>query len=60
MDYSTREVHIHELPLSFEENPEAFVVTQFSNDGKTFSLSDTDYMVVDLKKNEGRLPFYIH
>lgn len=60
MDYSTGEVHIFDLPLSYQKDPENFMVTQCSQDGMTFKEGNCDYMVVDLKNNEGRLPLYIH
>lgn len=60
IDYSTGEVHIHELPLSYQADPASFVIKQFSEPGTPFKESSCDFMVVDMSKNEGRLPLYIH
>jgi len=60
LHYTTREVHIFDLPLTFKSYPELFVLSQCSQDGKTFTTEETDFMVVELKKNEGRVPLYIH
>ena len=60
MDYSTGEVHIFELPLSYQEDPASFVIKQFSEHGTPFKESSCDFMVVDMNNTEGRLPLYIH
>lgn len=59
LDYATAEVHIHDFPDSDIE-PEDFLLQKHSEHGLTFKESQCHWMIVDLKKTEGRLPVYIH
>lgn len=61
MDFATCEVHI--FPYDTEvwgPDGHSFVVTHYSEQGQTFKEGECEWMVVDTKETEGRLPIYIH
>jgi hypothetical protein len=60
MDYSTTEIHIFSYDPGKWKTGEDFLVEHYSDQGQTFKVSQCDWMIVDLEKNEDRLPIYIH
>lgn len=62
MDYSVTEVHIFNYPREEDSEEEVFdFLSQYYNEqGSSFRPSQIDWMIVDMKNCEERLPLYIH
>lgn len=60
LDNMSNEIHVFTLPVENYDNPKAFVLDQYSQEGETFKEAWIEFMVVDLSETEGRLPIYIH
>jgi len=61
MDFATCEVHI--FPYNYElwgPDGQSFVVEHHSEHGQSFKLGQCEWMVVDTKETENRLPIYLH
>lgn len=61
MDFATCEVHIYPYNEDvWGPDGDSFVVSHFSEQGQTFKEGECEWMVVDTRETEGRLPIYIH
>lgn len=62
MDYSVGEVHIFDYPRAenSEEGVFDFLSQHHTEHGTSFKSTQIDWMLVDLKNSEERLPLYIH
>lgn len=60
MDFATSEVHVFSYDPSIWDTGEDFIIEHFSEHGKTFKLTECNWMIVDLSLYEDRLPIYIH
>ena len=60
MDFTTSEVHIFPYDTNKWENGKDFLMAHYSEHGQTFKITQCEFMIIDTKYNEGRLPIYIH
>lgn len=62
IDYSVTEVHIFNYTRNSatEEEVADFLAQYHTEIGTSFKLSQIDWMLVDMKNSQERLPLYIH
>jgi hypothetical protein len=60
LDYSTQEVHVFDFDMDKYQDGPNFLNNYHSEHGETFKESQCEWMIVDLKDTEGRLPIYLH